>query len=113
MNADERPSPKMVRTRTGGFIEYHPLEDHGFTLRDIKAWRAGENAAGRPSEVFRFYEAHGLCFDCRASGIKMDGWGPIPPEVEEPFRRKYGLDQFPFSKICETCGGTGKATRSS
>lgn len=66
----------------------------GFTIQEVKSWREGELAAGRPSGLEDFYRAHDLCFACRSKGIRLS---PIDWDGDVPLYEE-----------CEACGGTGK-----
>jgi hypothetical protein len=44
------------------------LSRHGYSLEAVKAWRAREYEAGRPSELDDFLRAHHLCIECCGNG---------------------------------------------
>jgi len=70
----------------------------GFGLSVVKEWRGREANAGRPSSLEDFYRTHGLCFDCRCSGVIVTGFD------EETLEYLYGL--------CLICKGTGRTPES-
>jgi hypothetical protein len=68
------------------------LEARGFSLMQIKDWRAREYDAGRPAGLEDFFLAHNLCITCQCRGLIMLG----PDE-----------DGNWLWDLCEICGGTG------
>ena len=100
-----------VRSANGPTM-WHTDEEQGFTIHVIKAWRAAEDAAGRPNGLNDFYAAYGLCFDCSSHGAVMVGWSDPTNEVEAKAAEEQGLSQLPLWAVCQTCAGTGKAERS-
>jgi hypothetical protein len=95
-----------------GLIPRTSLENHGFSLLAIKAWRAAEFDAGRPAGLDDFYAAHGLCFDCDSDGVQMIGWSEPTNAREVERAAQLKLDKLPVHERCSTCGGSGKADRS-
>jgi hypothetical protein len=76
----------------------------GIPLQEIKAWRANEAAAGRPSGFDDFCRAHGipLCAACMGEGLTLNDNGIGFKAV--------GLDGHErLYQRCEVCGGTGRA----
>jgi len=77
------------------WYDLHPtkLETFGYSIHEIKAWRAQEHAAQRPSGLEDFYRAHGICWACKASSID-----PHPVAF---------ADETPLFLHCRFCQGTG------
>ena len=94
-------------------IPWHSLEDHGFSILKIREWREREFHAGRPHELADFYAAHGLCYDCGGRGAQMIGWNEPRDEKEYESAKALNLSELPVYEPCSTCGGSGKAARSS
>lgn len=105
---------------------------HGFSIDDVKQWRATEDGAGRPTGLEDFYRAHGLCVHCRANGQLLIGihWKDAQG-VEQ--NDSLGTDEAPVTisdllrihqldknqscwnylwENCEICGGSGKVNDS-
>jgi hypothetical protein len=84
-----------------------PWVDHGFTIQNIKVWRAAQNAAELPSGLADFYATHGLCFDCQGHGVQMIGWSKPENEVDVEAARELSLEELPLYGVCKSCGGSG------
>ena len=95
-----------------GLIPWHTREEHGVSIQKMREWCQTEKTSGRPSEMEDFYAAHGLCYDCGASGARMIGWSKPTNEIEVKAAEEHGIEQLPFYETCPTCKGTGKADRS-
>jgi hypothetical protein len=80
------------------FEQTTSLPKQGFSINAIKAWRAKECDAGRPSSLEDFYKAHSICRDCRYVGVQITGYN------EE--------DKEQLFSPCVTCCGTGRVTTS-
>jgi DnaJ-class molecular chaperone len=63
-------------------------------LPTIKQWRQEEQDAGRPSGLHDFFRIHGLCFECKTTGLDLSpiGWD----------------GGTSLHQQCDVCGGTGK-----
>jgi len=70
------------------------LWKQGLSVTEIKDWRSTQAQAGKPSGLKDFYAAHGVCFDCRATGVVTTGWD------EESLEYLYSS--------CPQCRGTGR-----
>ena len=69
----------------------------------LKAWRARELDAGRPSDLKDYFGAHGFCSHCHGVGLAMkeDGMG----------YKAVGWDgDTQLFEKCDFCGGTGTVT---
>jgi DnaJ-class molecular chaperone len=84
-----RGKPYSELTRTNLFAFY--------SIQEIKSWREHEHDLGRPSGLEDFYQAHSLCWECKATGVT------ISPVDSDGDIRMY--------EQCELCGGTGKSSR--
>ena len=71
--------------------KYQAFQD---MLPAVKQWRQEEQDAGRPSGLHDFFRTHGLCFECKTTGLDLS---PIGGDAETPLYRQ-----------CDHCGGTGK-----
>jgi hypothetical protein len=100
--------PHLVRGKVV-LIQSRRLEDHGLSILAIKEWRAAESEAGRSSGLDDFFHAHGLCSDCRATGVVMTGWREPIGDSEVDSAAALGLDRLPVYEVCPMCGGSGKA----
>jgi hypothetical protein len=72
------------------------------TLEEIKAWRTGVAAGGRPSAFSDYCRANGLSTDCDAQGVLLndDGIG---------FKLVGWDDGAMLFEYCSACSGTGVA----
>ena len=84
MNHQGKPYAELRSTSLSSF----------YSIAEIKRWREQERAVGRPSGLEDFYRAHGLCWQCKATGVTVS---PVDWDGE------IGL----FEQ-CSVCGGTGK-----
>lgn len=100
-----------VRDGKGGLLPFRGLEYFGLSIQKITEWRSQAENSGRPSSLEDFYGSHGLCFDCGSTGVRDAGWSD-PSEAERPAANERGLEQLPLYVVCPTCGGTGRADRS-
>jgi hypothetical protein len=69
-------------------------------VHEVKAWRASEFDAGRPSGLKDYFAAHGFCPYCHGVGLAMnaDGMG----------YKAIGWDRdTQLFEECDSCGGTG------
>lgn len=93
-----------------GPLTFMDHTDHGFTIQDIKAWRATESQAGRPGSLRDFYSSHGYCIECLAQGVQMIGWSPPIGSEEILAAKELFLEELPVYRVCPNCGGTGKSS---
>ncbi len=49
------------------------LMKHGYSIEQVKQWRAEQSQAGKPSTLEDFFPAHGLCSNCHAVGKNISG----------------------------------------
>jgi len=102
------------------------LLKHGYSIEQVKQWRAEQYNAQQPSTLDDFIRVHGLCIHCRAVGRYISGihWQDstrvehsvelISPGVPESIASlherelKYALRWDYIYTTCEICGGTGK-----
>ena len=90
-----------------GTIPWRTDEEHGFTLLEIRRWRAAQSDAGRPSSLADFYAAHGLCMDCRGHGAQMIGRSKPVNEIDARAAAELGVEELPVYDVCPTCNGSG------
>ena len=93
-----------VRTKSGTM----PMKDPGVTLQEVKAWRAREREAGRPSSPRDFYITHGICPECRGEGVRMIGWSDPRDDRERQAAKDLEVPQLPVFDVCPHCHGTGR-----
>ena len=98
MQSDEKQGDQGVPF-AGEFAERSGPKGRGGLFK-IKAWRATESEAGRPSSLEDYFRANGFCVNCHGVGIAMNGNGIGHKAVG--WQGKTLL----FEK-CEICGGTG------
>src|SRR6266849_3384281 len=106
---------------------YHSVASwmrHGYSIQTVKAWRAQELEAGKPSGLDDFYQAHGLCIECRGNGDKLLGcrWRDAKGKEHKRMLRagvtvatlherhlKNAKEWDYLLETCDACAGTGKA----
>ena len=82
------------RAKPWGQIANERYQDFQSRLPEVKKWRKREYDAERPSGLEDFFNAHGLCFLCKATGTRLD---PVDFNGDTPLFEE-----------CPVCGGTGK-----
>lgn len=83
------------------------IKTHDISVHQIRQWREGELAAGRPSSLEDFYREHGLCPNCRGEGVKMIGWSK-PTDLDEALAAEdLGVEDLPLYDRCSRCDGSG------
>jgi hypothetical protein len=65
-----------------------------YSISEIRQWREQQHCEGKASGLQDFYNAHGLCWVCKATGVTVN---PID------WDRTTGLFAY-----CDICHGTGK-----
>lgn len=100
----------MASRRVRGEHGFLPCADPGFTIQNIKDWRAAQYAAGLPSSLVDFYTTHGICLDCQGQGVKFVGWSMPINEAEVEGARELGLEELPLYEVCQSCRGSGMQT---
>ena len=76
----------------------------GASIQEIKAWRAKEFAAGRPSGLNDYCRANGLlqlCSLCRGEGL-------TPNDNGVGYKPVGWKDSEQLFEQCPSCGGTGR-----
>jgi hypothetical protein len=69
-------------------------------LPKIKAWRATEFEAGRPSSLEDYFRANGFCIHCHGVGIALN-------EKRIGHKVLGWQGETPLFEKCEVCDGTG------
>jgi len=67
-------------------------------LAAVRQWRQEEWNAGQQTDLDQFFRSHGLCFDCKSTGIDLS---PV-----------WWSGDMPLFVPCPRCGGSGKADAS-
>jgi hypothetical protein len=105
------------------------LAKHGYSIQQVKTWRAEQYELGRPSTFQDFFSIHGLCPDCYGLGEVISGvfwidsadvrntFELIAPGVPETISSLYQRVlksckswNYLYS-TCEICGGNGMSQR--
>ncbi len=103
-----------------------PKIPEGFTVAEVKQWRADQQNAGRPSGVDDFLSAHGYCINCLGHGrlIIRVSWRDsegndcyYDSPISDPPVELRSIPKGPWEPItnwecryaaCPVCGGSGR-----
>jgi hypothetical protein len=96
-----------------GLLPYRSVDDFTSFIEGIKAWRATENAAGRPNSLADFYSTHGICPTCAGNGVVCVGASEPTSEREVEICEEEGRDDLPVYEVCPKCLGSGTTPPSS